>query len=177
MSNSLRLVPIAAMLLGGCVITDNGDDSAGETGASTNNTTNSSATNSSATNSSASATNVSASASASATGTDDSSGGSTAPAETGADSSSGDASTGGGGACGWGVTGEKMVPMGYVCGGEGEDPSGLMPMGCPEGIELVVGGDCGGNMGITGVGCCDANGDAWFCADDGGGPALLTDDC
>jgi hypothetical protein len=172
MSKSASLVTFAALLFGGCVITDNGDDDAGDTGASSSPTTNSSAT-----NATASATNATASATDSASGTDDSSSGSTAPAETGADSSSGDASTGGGGACGWGVTGEKMVPMGYICGGDGEDPSGLMPIGCPEGIELVEGGDCGGNMGITGVGCCDANGDVWYCADDGGGAVLFTSPC
>lgn len=180
MSKSLSLVSLALVLFGGwsagCVITDDGDDGAGDTGGSASNAT------ASASNATASATNASASnATASASATDDGSSSGTTPAETGAESSTetslGDASTGSGGACGWGVTGEKAVPMGYVCGGDGEDPSGLMPMGCPEGIDLVEGGDCGGNMGITGVGCCDAAGDVWYCADDGGGAVLFTSAC
>lgn len=81
----------------------------------------------------------------------------------------------GAGMCGWGPTGETPVRSGYVLGGDGEDPSGLMPMACPTGVALVAGGACGGAMGITGVGCCDAAGAVWFCADDGRGPTLFTD--
>ena len=77
--------------------------------------------------------------------------------------------------CGWGPTGEMPVQSGYVLGGDGEDPSGLMPLACPDDVPLVAGGECGGDMGITGVGCCDGAGAAWFCADDGRGPTLFTD--
>jgi hypothetical protein len=78
------------------------------------------------------------------------------------------------GACGWGPTGQKMVPEGYVCGGDGEDPDGNVPLLCPEGVELVVGGDCGD---IEGPGCCDAAGNAWFCGDAGAGEVLSVIEC
>lgn len=169
MSKSLSFATIAALLLGACVITDDDDDDTGnDTGSSpsTTNTSNTSTTASSATATTSDPTTD---------GTEDST---TAPADTGTSDPS-ETGTTGGGACGWGVTGEKTVPMGYICGGEGEDPDGLMPIGCPDGIELVEGGDCGGNMGIAGVGCCDAAGDVWYCTDDGSktGPVLMTDDC
>ena len=59
--------------------------------------------------------------------------------------------------CGWAPEGE-----GYYCEGEGEDPSGMFPFACPEGI--AEGDPCGD---ITGAGCCDANGDNWFCTVEG----------
>jgi hypothetical protein len=51
--------------------------------------------------------------------------------------------------------------MYYECGFDGEDPNGTFPIGCPDG--LVEGDPCA-TTGITGEGCCDANGDSWFCA-------------
>jgi hypothetical protein len=73
------------------------------------------------------------------------------------------------GVCGWGPTGDPAVPEGYVCGGDGEDPSGMLPLLCPEAVDLQVGAGCGG---IEGTGCCDAQGNAWFCGNDGSGEAL-----
>jgi hypothetical protein len=82
--------------------------------------------------------------------------------------------TAGGGACGWGPTGDEMVPEGYVCGGDGEDPSGMVAMACPEDVTLEVGGECGG---VAGTGCCDATGDAWFCGQTEAGPVLARLGC
>lgn len=60
----------------------------------------------------------------------------------------------------------------YECGFEGEDPSGVIPLACPEG--LTVGDPCGD---VTGAGCCDANGDLWYCTDEGGTETLTTISC
>jgi hypothetical protein len=64
----------------------------------------------------------------------------------------------------------------YECGGDGEDPNGKVPMDCPD-VDLEVGGACGD---VTRAGCCDGNGDVWFCMM-GGDPnsmgELQTDDC
>jgi hypothetical protein len=67
--------------------------------------------------------------------------------------------------CGWNAGGN---PAGYYCGFMGEDPSGTTPIGCPPGLE--DGAPCGE---VTGAGCCDSNGDNWFCAEDGMGGTLL----
>jgi hypothetical protein len=67
-------------------------------------------------------------------------------------------------ACGWNAGGD---PPGYYCGFMGADPGGT-PISCPPG--LVDGDECGD---ITGAGCCDANGDNWYCAEDGMGGTLL----
>lgn len=56
-------------------------------------------------------------------------------------------------ACGWSESEQY-----YLCGGQGEDPSGTFPIGCPEG--LVEGEPCDG---LPTEGCCDAAGDNWFC--------------
>ncbi len=82
--------------------------------------------------------------------------------------------TGGPVGCGWGQTGAPSVPEGYVCGGDGADPNGTFPMDCPEDVELTEGAECGS---IEGPGCCDSEGNVWFCADDGTGPVLYTEDC
>lgn len=82
------------------------------------------------------------------------------------------AETTAGGACGWGPTGDDMVPDGYVCGGDGVDPEGTFPFDCPEGLE--VGAECGT---VEGPGCCDADGNAWYCGNDGSGPALALIEC
>jgi hypothetical protein len=72
--------------------------------------------------------------------------------------------------CGWNAGG---MPAGYYCGFMGDDPQGLTPIDCPPG--LVDGSACGV---ITGAGCCDVNGDNWYCADDGmGGSILVLEPC
>jgi hypothetical protein len=72
--------------------------------------------------------------------------------------------------CGWF---EDPTFPGYYCGGSGEDPEGITPIDCPPG--LVDGAACGE---VTGVGCCDANGDNWYCGDDGAGnTSLVTEAC
>jgi len=78
--------------------------------------------------------------------------------------------TAAGGSCGWGPTGDEAVPEGYVCGGDGVDPSGMVPLACPEGVTLEVGAACGEDIG--GTGCCGPDGNAWYCGDEGSGPAL-----
>lgn len=80
----------------------------------------------------------------------------------------------GGGACGWGRTGDEEVPDGYVCGGDGVDPGGVFPFDCPEGVTLEVGAACGD---VEGPGCCGPEGDAWYCGNDGSGPALARQLC
>jgi hypothetical protein len=65
---------------------------------------------------------------------------------------------------------------GYTCGGEGEDPKMIFPIACPAGVRLVDGGDCGGEQGVTGVGCCDGTTN-WYCADDGSGARLYNVEC
>ncbi|MBK8235806.1 MAG: hypothetical protein IPK74_09640 [Deltaproteobacteria bacterium] len=151
------LAAALSLVLTACVILDNGDD-AGDSGSS-------SASASSAT----AGTTAGTTAATTAAGTDASSGSSS--------DSAADSGTAGPAGCGWGATGEKTVPMGYVCGGEGEDPSGMISSACPDGIDLVEGGDCGGNMGITGVGCCDGTGNVWFCAGEGDAAQLYTQAC
>ena len=150
-----------SLVLTACVILDNGDD-AGDSGSS-------SASASSTTASSTTASSTTASSTTASSTTDASSGSS--------GDSAADSGTAGPAGCGWGATGEKTVPMGYVCGGEGEDPSGMISSACPDGIDLVEGGDCGGNMGITGVGCCDGTGNVWFCAGEGDAAQLYTQAC
>lgn len=152
----LSLFAALALATSACVIVDDDDGGGSETGNSSNATTQSTTATTASSNS----------------GTDGSSGSSAASESTAADSG-----TTAGGACGWGPTGEADVPEGYVCGGNGEDPSGMIPSACPEGVELVEGSDCGGNMGITGVGCCDASGNAWFCAGQDGAAQLYTQAC
>jgi hypothetical protein len=68
--------------------------------------------------------------------------------------------------CGW--YDDPDIP-GYYCGGVGTDPGGMHPYACPGG--LVEGAACDQ---ITGVGCCDANGDNWYCAV---GSTLVKEDC
>ncbi|HET6585667.1 MAG TPA: hypothetical protein VFG69_19545, partial [Nannocystaceae bacterium] len=81
------------------------------------------------------------------------------------------------GMCGWGpLKGQMNVTDGYSCSGSGEDPRNVFPIECPTDVALEVGGDCGGDMGVTGVGCCDGNTN-WYCADNGSGPVLFSDPC
>lgn len=46
------------------------------------------------------------------------------------------------------------------------------PIACPPG--LVDGAACGQ---VNGIGCCDQNGDNWYCGDDGNSTFLVLDDC
>jgi hypothetical protein len=150
---------VGAALLGAApaciIVTDDGDDTAGDTG-------NGSSNPSTSDDDTAAPTNTSTPAD-----------GDTTAAESSADSTAA-AETAGTPTCGWGPTGDATIPEGYVCDGEGEDPDGNFPLLCPDDIELVVGGACGS---IMGQGCCDAAGDAWFCGDDGSGPALALIEC
>jgi hypothetical protein len=67
--------------------------------------------------------------------------------------------------CGWA---QDEDPAGYYCGGEGEDPTGTSPWACP--ADLVEGEPCGT---VTGVGCCDEDGDNWYCAKNDEGDEFL----
>ena len=82
-------------------------------------------------------------------------------AETG-DGDPGDGDPGDGdpsmGVCGW--NGETSY---YECGFRGSDPSTTFPYECPEG--LVEGEPCD-TVNLTGAGCCDVNGDNWYCDGD-----------
>ena len=62
------------------------------------------------------------------------------------------------GVCGW--NGETSY---YECGFRGSDPSTTFPYECPEG--LVEGEPCD-TVNLTGAGCCDVNGDNWYCDGD-----------
>ncbi len=86
------------------------------------------------------------------------------------DATTGDATTGTPGAngCGWGpIPNNDEVPNGYQCGFEGEDPEGTHPIACPDSSTLQAGLDCN-EAGVTAEGCCDANGDVWYCVDPDG---------
>ena len=74
--------------------------------------------------------------------------------------------------CGWGTIMDANLSMAYICGGEGADPTDTFPLECPD--NLVAGGECGS---VTGAGCCDANGDVWFCTEDFGTPQLFQESC
>ena len=176
MPKTLPLASFAALLLAACVI--NSDDEAGDSSGNTISSSQTASTSATTTAGTGESTSSDATTASTTVGTGESSASeSTADstsAETVADSSSG---TGNGGACGWGMTGEKKTPFGYICDGDGEDPDMMIEIDCPAAVELVEEGDCGGNMGITGAGCCDADGNLWYCADDTGEPRLFTEDC
>jgi hypothetical protein len=162
MSMTFRFLSLLACVAAtACVIQDDDDDGGASNTATASNT-----------NNTASASDSTASATAS----ESDSGGSTAAGSSGAaDSSS--SGTGGASGCGWGpLPGQNNVDEGYTCGGDGDDPKGVFPIACPEGVMLVDSGDCGGDMGVTGVGCCDGNTN-WYCADNGSGPQLFRDPC
>ena len=76
------------------------------------------------------------------------------------------------GPCGWGMTNDPEVPEGYVCGGDGEDPDARFAMECP--ADLEEGARCGQ---LTGVGCCDDEGNVWFCWDVGGDQTIVKETC
>jgi hypothetical protein len=159
MSKTFFVLSIAgAFLSSACVINTSDDDDGGgdDVADDDGSTSNTSAT--------------TASTTASTTVSDGSSGESSTAA---VDSSDGSTTAGGGG-CGWGeLPGQTNVDQGYTCGGQGEDPDGIHPLECP--ADLVAGDPCGTVMG---VGCCDAEGNVWYCADDGSGTQMLfTETC
>ncbi|HWB78363.1 MAG TPA: hypothetical protein VG755_25530 [Nannocystaceae bacterium] len=161
-----KTLGLASLLLAAACIINTDDDGNNETSGNTTANTQTTTATTAGTGDSTDATNASTTVGTSESTAADSS---TAAAES---------STGAAGACGWGATGEKTTPMGYICGGDGADPDAMIDQDCASyGVDLVEGGECGGNMGITGAGCCDENGDVWYCADDGGMPRLFTEDC
>lgn len=157
MRKDLSFFALAGLLgiASACIIVTDDDDTAGETGnvTSGNTTEAEPATETGAT-----------AADTGATAADTGSGGATTAAD----------STAGAAGCGWGPTGEETIPEGYVCGGDGEDPDGNYRLDCPAEVELVEGAACGT---IAGQGCCDADGNAWFCGDEGAGPILVLVPC
>ncbi|MCA9704262.1 MAG: hypothetical protein KDK70_00235 [Myxococcales bacterium] len=150
----LRRLPCSSLVLAlllvapACII--NSDDGDSDSGNDSNPTTTNSTNSTNATNATSPTTGSE---------TDDPTGDTTAAGDT----------TAGSGPCGWGPTGDDMVPEGYVCGGDGVDPDGMYEMACPEDVTLEAGGECGT---IEGPGCCDPDGNAWFCGDAGSGPEL-----
>jgi hypothetical protein len=167
MLNKLSLVSTVSLLVmsSACII--NADDEGGDDSTSSDSNT----------------TNGTSSSTSTSSGTSTSTSSTTASDETSSGGGSGESgaegTTGAGAACGWGRTGDPEVPMGYICDGDGEDPAGGFPIDCPEGVELVDGGPCAnGEAMIEGPGCCDANGDLWYCQTDGQSePTLVTEDC
>ena len=132
---------------------DSGNATDNATGNATDNTTGNATDNATG--------NATDNATGNATGANDS---------TGADDTAGTAGPSG---CGWGSTNDPRVPEGYICGGEGDDPDGMFDLDCPD-QTLEVGAECGD---VTGVGCCDADGNVWFCGASGDGQGLALDDC
>ncbi|RMG94409.1 MAG: hypothetical protein D6705_16355 [Deltaproteobacteria bacterium] len=153
---STRPLVLSLVFASACIIVTDGDGDGTDTGSTTGTTT---ATSSTASTSSSDGTATTGTGSS--TSTTDASGSDTGTA--------GSATTGGVSTCGWGPTGVPDPMEGYVCGGSGEDPNGTYPLACPDGLE--VGGPCGD---VTGVGCCDANGDLWYCTNTG---QLFMQDC
>ena len=178
MSKSLSFLSLAAAVAvaSGCVINDSDDDAGDDTtGTATNNPTTNDPTaddDGGTTNDPTNTTNDDDGGSSGEPPADSS--GTQGPADGTDTGGSGSETAGPTGACGWGKTGQKEVAMGYICGGEGEDPEGMYMIDCPAKTELVEGGMCGM---IRGQGCCDENGDVWFCAQDGGEPQLFTQSC
>lgn len=168
----LSFVSLACMLALGCVVADDDDETTTTTTAGTSPTSTTNGDGGSDDNSTTPATS-NGDATSSSGGPSDSTGN----VDTTAGSDSGGSDTGmGAGTCGWGKTGQKKIAEGYVCGGDGESPMPRMfPIDCPGDVDLMAGEACGT---IRGQGCCDANGDVWFCAtDNGADPVLFTDDC
>ncbi len=59
--------------------------------------------------------------------------------------------------CGW-----DPANAYYNCGFQGVAPGDGAPIACPEGL---IEDDACSETGLTDIGCCDANGDNWFCSD------------
>ena len=170
MSKTLSLLSMLALVATtACII--NTDDSTDDNGDTSSNSSETNTASASTTNTST--TSTSASTSASTEGTSESTAGTEASTGVQDTGSSGTA----GGGCGWGdLEGQMTVMMGYTCGGSGEDPRGMFPSECPADLMLEQGAACGN---LTGVGCCDSNGDAWYCATppEGGDPQLYHESC
>ncbi|WP_143140839.1 hypothetical protein [Nannocystis exedens] len=77
--------------------------------------------------------------------------------------------TTGGGLCGWSASDNY-----YSCGFEGEDPAGVHPIACP--ANLVEGDPCA-DSGLTGEGCCDADGNNWYCGEEMGMQIVVLSPC
>lgn len=156
MSNKLSLLSLlTASLATGCVIiNDDGGSSDGGSATETTSTSNGSTT----TDSGGSGSGSSAGSASGSSGS-----GSSASGSSGGSSSAGSSSAGTGpsATCGWGQTGVDDPPEGYICGGNGADPSNANPLACPDGLR--AGAACGD---VTGVGCCDADGNLWYCTAD-----------
>ncbi len=154
MLDRLTFLSLASLvcLTSGCIIVD---DDSGDSGNATENATTNNATGTTETPANTTTANTGDPTEGDATAADDTS------------------TAGQGGACGWGQTGDVRVPEGYVCGGDGEDPDGMFAQACPD-QALEVGAACGD---ISGVGCCDGDGNVWFCGSSGGDQVLALDEC
>ncbi|NVB38304.1 hypothetical protein G6O69_10715 [Pseudenhygromyxa sp. WMMC2535] len=62
----------------------------------------------------------------------------------------------------------------YDCGFEGADPGGTNDIECPEGLE--AGALCS-DFGLSGVGCCDADGNNWYCGEEGDEEVVVLVEC
>jgi hypothetical protein len=142
-------------LAAACVISDgtDSDTDAGSGGSDTDATASGTTSTASSTTSSASTTADTDASTSTASGT--TTAGATTDTDTDTDTGTG-TTTGGANACGWGVI-EPGVE-GYICGGDGEDPLGMVPFDCPAGA--LEGDPCGD---VTEFGCCTAAGDVLFC--------------
>jgi hypothetical protein len=159
------LVLFVVVVLGACSSDETGGGGAhgtGGAGGSTAETTSTSSTTSTTSTTSTSATTTT-------TTTSSGEGGSGGAPGTGGAPGVGGGGEGGGPAaqCGW-SEGDQF----YMCWGNGADPTNTFPFACPEG--LVEGAQCGN---VTGVGCCDAEGNNWYCAEDGNGTFLFREAC
>ncbi len=148
----LSLATLACLLASGCIISGDADD---DGSGGTESTTNTPTTNTPTTDTPTTDTPT----------TDTESAGST----TTTDGTTGEPVAGG---CGWGpIAGNEEVPNGYQCGIDNVvDPDGVHPIDCSPNAILEAGMECLA-AGVTAEGCCDANGDVWYCIDlDGDGP-------
>lgn len=158
------LATLATLFASGCIISGADDDGGSDTEVTTSPTTDPTTTPT----------------------TDPTTGAETDPTTVGETDPTTDGTTGEPGAagCGWGpIAGNDEVPNGYQCGIEDgtEDPDGGFPIDCSPNANLELGLDCT-EAGVTAEGCCDANGDVWFCVDPDGAdgpmePQVGGDDC
>ncbi|NUP13230.1 MAG: hypothetical protein HOW73_44895 [Polyangiaceae bacterium] len=89
----------------------------------------------------------------------------------GSDGVGGEATGGSGGGTTAGTCGWSNIGI-YECGYSGEDPDGVVPYDCP--ANPMEGDPCGA---VTGAGCCDPDGNNWYCALDNGKGVLTKIDC
>ncbi len=158
MSKYLSLPILVVSLSTACVIVNDGGDSGTDTTSTTSDSTSDGTT---GTSSSGGSTSGGGSTAGGSTSGGSTGGGSGSDSDGGSGSGSSSGGTAGGGACGWGPTGAEDPANGYVCGGEGADPDSVFPMDCPDGLEADA--ECGD---VTGEGCCDTDGSAWYCTAD-----------